>query len=191
MAKNTVQQDEKFTITGKRELISRLFTYMVPYRNEVTIVLTLMVLVMVVGLINPYFTRQAIDVYIRNEDMKGLALVAGIMAGLNILAMAASRARIYKMGIVSNKIVLSMREDLYAHIQKLSFSFFDSRPVGKILARVVGDVNALQTLFSNSVTSFLPHILQLAMVTVMMFILNYKLALATMSADNLMRQHLG
>lgn len=181
MAKNTVKQDEKFTITGKRELIRRLLTYMVPYRNEVIVVLTLMVLVMVVGLINPYFTRQAIDEYIRNSDMKGLAVVAIIMAALNILAMAASRARIYKMGIVSNRIVLSMREDLYAHIQKLSFSFFDSRPVGKILARVVGDVNALQTLFSNSVTSFLPHILQLIMVTVMMFILNYRLALATMA----------
>lgn len=181
MARNTIRQDEKFTLSSRKDLLKRLLSYMIPYKKDVLTVLFLMIVVMVIGLVNPFFTRQAIDVYIANEDVSGLALVAGLMVALNLVSMAASRVRIYRMGIISNKIVLKMREDLFEHIQKLSFSFFDSRPVGKILARVVGDVNALQRLFSTSVTSFLPHILQLILVTVLMFLLNVKLALATMT----------
>lgn len=180
MEKNTTRQDEQFTLHGKGYLMKRLFAYMLPFRKEVLLVLVLMIFVMVVGLINPYFIRQAIDVYIARDDIPSLVIVTVIVLLLNILSAYASKARIFKMGIVSNKIVLKLRENLYEHIQKLSFSFFDSRPVGKILARVVGDVNALQKLFANSVTSFLPQIFQLLLVTLLMFSLNIKLALATM-----------
>lgn len=180
MEKNTTRQDEQFTLHGKGYLLKRLFAYMLPYKKDVLLVLVLMIFVMVVGLINPYFIKEAIDVYIKNEDIKGLVTVTIIVLILNLLSAYASKVRIFKMGFVSNKIVLNLRENLYEHIQKLSFSFFDSRPVGKILARVVGDVNALQKLFSNAVTSFLPQVFQLILVTIFMFSLNLKLALATM-----------
>jgi len=180
MEKNTTRQDEQFTLHGKGYLIKRLFAYMLPYKKDVLLVLVLMIFVMVVGLINPYFIKEAIDVYIKNEDIAGLVTVTIIVLILNLLSAYASKVRIFKMGFVSNKIVLNLRENLYEHIQKLSFSFFDSRPVGKILARVVGDVNALQKLFSNAVTSFLPQVFQLILVTIFMFSLNLKLALATM-----------
>lgn len=62
---------------------------------------------------------------------------------LNFIAMIASRIRTIKMASVTNDILLKIRHELYTHIQKLSFSFFDNRPVGKILARVMGDVNSL------------------------------------------------
>ena len=181
MEKNTTRQDEQFTLHGKGYLLKRLFAYMIPFKREVLLVLVLMIFVMVVGLINPYFIRQAIDVYIAREDIPSLVIVTIVVLLLNILSAYASKVRIFKMGIVSNKIVLKLRENLFEHIQKLSFSFFDSRPVGKILARVVGDVNALQKLFANSVTSFLPQIFQLLLVTLLMFTLNIKLALATMA----------
>ena len=181
MEKNTTRQDEQFTLHGKGYLLKRLFAYMIPFKKEVLLVLVLMIFVMVVGLINPYFIRQAIDVYIAREDIPSLVIVTIVVLLLNILSAYASKVRIFKMGIVSNKIVLKLRENLFEHIQKLSFSFFDSRPVGKILARVVGDVNALQKLFANSVTSFLPQIFQLLLVTLLMFTLNLKLALATMA----------
>lgn len=180
MEKNTTRQDEQFTLHGKGYLVKRLFAYMLPFKKDVLLVLVLMIFVMVVGLINPYFIKEAIDVYIKNEDIKGLVTVTIVVLILNLLSAYASKVRIYKMGFVSNKIVLNLRENLYEHIQKLSFSFFDSRPVGKILARVVGDVNALQKLFSNAVTSFLPQVFQLILVTIFMFALNLKLALATM-----------
>ena len=81
------------------------------------------------------------------------------------------------MASVTNNIMVNIRHELYSHIQKLSFSFFDNRPVGKVLARVIGDVNALQELFNNSITNFIPELLSLICVAIVMFSMNYKLAL--------------
>ena len=79
---------------------------------------------------------------------------------------------------ITNNILVNIRHELYSHIQYLSFDFFDSRPVGKILARVVGDVNALKNLFSQSIQSLIPQLLNLLCVTVIMLVMNVKLALA-------------
>ncbi|HBM74513.1 MAG TPA: multidrug ABC transporter ATP-binding protein, partial [Clostridiaceae bacterium] len=75
----------------------------------------------------------------------------------------------------------NIRHELYSHIQTLSLQFFDSRPVGKILARVMGDVNSLQDLFTNSVTSFIPEILTLICVSCIMFYMNFNLALSSIT----------
>lgn len=81
------------------------------------------------------------------------------------------------MARVTNEILLTIRQQLYAHIQKLPFSFFDSRPVGKILARIIGDVNSLNDLFTNSVTSLIPDLATLVAVVVIMFLMSPRLAL--------------
>jgi ATP-binding cassette subfamily B protein len=99
----------------------------------------------------------------------------------NFLSMLASRSRMNIMASITNRILLTIRQELYTHIQKLSFAFFDSRPVGKILARVVGDVNSLQQLFTNSITNLIPEVLSLLCVGVIMFSMNARLALATMA----------
>jgi len=101
------------------------------------------------------------------------------MIAINYVALWASRIRMNIMAAVTNKILLNIRQQLYSHIQKLSFSFFDNRPVGKILARVMGDVNALQELFTNSITTLIPDTLNLICVTIIMFYINFKLALAS------------
>ena len=81
---------------------------------------------------------------------------------------------------VTNQILLTIRQQLYEHIQTLSFHFFDSRPTGKILARVVGDVNSLKEVLSDSVTKLLPDMLTLIGVAVIMLWKNWQLALATL-----------
>jgi ATP-binding cassette subfamily B protein len=62
------------------------------------------------------------------------------------------------MAKVTNNVLLTIRQELYSHIQKLSFNFFDSRPTGKILARIIGDVNSLKDVLSNSVTTLIPDL---------------------------------
>ncbi|MFB0959505.1 MAG: ABC transporter ATP-binding protein [Clostridiaceae bacterium] len=180
MAKNIVSQDEKINLTEKSYIIRRLYTYIRPYWKAVLVIMALMVFTMLVGLINPVFVKFTVDQAIAQGDTQTLIRLALAMAVLNLLAALASRQRLLSMGRVSNKIVLDMREALYRHIQQLSFAFFDSRPVGKILARVVGDINSLQQLFTNSVTSLIPQVLQLVLVAVMMLFTNVWLGLATM-----------
>ncbi|CAM2793170.1 ABC transporter ATP-binding protein [Hathewaya histolytica] len=177
MAINATREDEKISYHSKSYIIKRLLKYLKPFKKEVAVVITLMVFVMICSLLNPYLLKIAIDTHIKNKDINGLAIIAIILTVLNLLAMIASKKRIKDMAKITNKILINIRHELYTHIQKLSFSFFDNRPVGKILARVMGDVNALQDLFNTSVTNLVPELLSLISVTLMMFWMNYKLAL--------------
>lgn len=178
MAKNAIKQDETLKTRSNYEITMRLFKYLKPYNKKVYLVLILMVFVMACSLLNPYLLKVAVDSFIESKNVKGLAIVGLGMVLLNLFSMLASSKRIGIMAKITNGILLSIRQELYSHIQKLSFSFFDSRPAGKILARVVGDVNSLQQLFTNSITSFIPEVLTLICVTLIMFGLNFKLALA-------------
>ncbi|MFL0248124.1 ABC transporter ATP-binding protein [Candidatus Clostridium stratigraminis] len=179
MARNTTRQDEDLKRLSNYEMTARLFGYLKNYKLKIFIVLILLILVMLVNIINPFLLKEAIDNNIKNNDVKGLLMLGVFMVIINFLAMIASRIRMIKMAAVTNDILLKIRHDLYTHIQKLSFSFFDNRPVGKILARVIGDVNSLQDLFNNSVTNFIPQVLTIICVGAMMFYLNVKLALAS------------
>lgn len=180
MAKNTVSQDEVVHLSEKKDIILRLLRYMKPYRKTVLIILGMMIFAMIVGLVNPLFVKYTVDQAIPRGDFNTLILFSLVMVVVNILSAVSARYRLRAMGKVSNEIILKMRNNLYDHIQELSFAFFDSRPVGKILARVVGDVNSLQQLFTNSVTSLIPQLLQLVLVTIIMLWTNFWLGLATM-----------
>lgn len=181
MARNTVKQDEDLKRRSNFEIIKRLLAYLKEYKMKVLVVILLMIYVMVCNILNPYLLKIAIDDYIGAKNINGLMKIGVFMTLLNLLAMFASRKRIRLMSSVTNNILLKIRQELYSHIQKLSFSFFDNRPAGKILARVIGDVNSLQDLFTNSVTSFIPELLTLICVAVVMFSMNFKLAIAAIS----------
>lgn len=178
MARNATKNDELLQKSSRKRIIGWLASYLKPYKLKAAAVIGLMLVVMVCNLMNPYFLEIAIDKYIEKENIKALIAIAAIMIGANVISMMASRKRIIMMAEVTNNILVKIRHELYCHIQKLSFSFFDNRPVGKILARVIGDVNSLQELFNNSVTSLIPEVMTLICVTAVMFIMNYRLATA-------------
>ncbi len=178
MGRNAIKNDELLKKSSRKRIAGWLASYLKPYKLKVVLVIGLMLVVMVCNLMNPYFLEIAIDKYIEQGNIKALIAIAAVMIGANLISMMASRKRILMMAQVTNDILVKIRHELYCHIQKLSFSFFDNRPVGKILARVIGDVNALQELFTNSVTSFIPEIMTLVCVTVVMFTMNYRLAAA-------------
>jgi ATP-binding cassette subfamily B protein len=87
---------------------------------------------------------------------------------------------------MSNDVLLRIRQELYTHIQNLSFNFFDSRPTGKILARVIGDVNSLKDVLSDSVTTLIPDFVTISAVVIIMLVKNWRLALASLISLPLM-----
>lgn len=181
MARNTTKQDEKITRRNKKEIIVRLLKYLKPYKKQAVIVVTLMIFVMLCSVINPYLLKVAIDDKVANSDIKGLAIIGGVLVGLNLIAWGFSRIRWRMISAITNNILVNIRHELYSHIQALSFEFFDSRPVGKILARVVGDVNALKNLFNQSIQLLIPEVLNFICVALIMMFLNVKLTLACMA----------
>lgn len=176
---NRIDEDEINKDSVKLKLLIRLFSYLRPYKLQVALALFLMGVVTGVELLNPYLLKVAIDRYIAAKNLTGLVLLGLIMILTKLVSMFCTRKRIRLMAAMTNKIHITIRQDLYTHLQQLSLSFFDRRPAGKILARVIGDVNSLSSLFNNSVTSLIPDLATIIAVILIMLSMNYRLALAS------------
>lgn len=186
MAVNATRTDEQVQTVSKRRTLARMFYYLLAYKKQVVAVLTIMLVSVVITLINPLIIQQAIDVYIAGEDWHGLKRLGIVAVLLNLTLVLLVKMRMYIMAKVSNEVLLTIREELYTHIQTLSFQFFDSRPTGKILARIIGDVNSLKEVLSNSVTTLIPDFITILSVVGIMFVKNWKLAAAALSSLPLM-----
>ncbi len=186
MAVNSFREDEQMENGEKKQIILRLFSYLKDHKLGVIGVLICMAVTVAISLVNPLIIEDAIDNHISKNDFKGLIYIGIFTLGLNILFVIMVKIRMYVMSIISNQILLKIRQDLYEHIQLLSFSFFDSRPTGKILARIIGDVNSLKDVLTNAVTTLIPDFITVIGVVVIMVIKDWKLAVASLCTIPLM-----
>lgn len=180
MAVNSFREDEQMKNTQKKQIILRLFSYMNKYKLAVFGVLCCMGVTVAIKLINPLLIETAIDDHVAENDMNGLMLIGLIAVIINVLYFILIKVRMYTMSVISNKILLDIRQELYEHIQKLSFKFFDSRPTGKILARIIGDVNSLKEVLTNAVTTLIPDFITVVGVVTIMAVKDWKLTIAAL-----------
>ncbi len=174
-----IRDDEQIKEVLKKETIRRLLSYLKPYKKQVILVILLIGVVTFVELLNPYFLKVAIDQHIASGDFPGLLVLGLVMMVLKLVSLLCFRKRIKTMSAVTNRILLNIRHELFSHIQKLPLSFFNNRPVGKILARVIGDVNSLSDLFAHSVTTLIPDLVTILAVMGIMLAMNWHLALVS------------
>lgn len=186
MAINSFKEDESLQEVSKLKTLSRLFRYMLHYKLPIIGVLLIMAYCITVSLLNPILIETAIDKYITLKNFPGLCRLAIFALSLNLIMILMVKLRMYIMAKVCNSILLEIRQELYTHIQTLDFQFFDSRPTGKILARIMGDTNSLKDVLSNSVTTLIPDFITICAVVGIMFIRNPKLALASLASLPLM-----
>ena len=179
MSVNSFREDEEQKEVLKFDTLLRLYRYLFRYGKKILLVLFIMCITIAINLVNPLIIERAVNVHIANRDMKGLMLLCLFGVGLNVVNVAGIKLRMYMLAKISNQVLLDIREAVYEHIQKLSFHFFDTRPTGKILARVIGDVNALKNILSDSVTTLIPDFITLVAVAVIMIVKNPKLAIAS------------
>lgn len=180
MAVNSYREDEKVSSKGKLDTIKRLLSYLLDYKKEIILVLFCMLIAVGITLVNPLLIEYGIDKYIAKSDVNGLIKLGGVALSINLVFIVMVKIRMYVMAKVSNKILLDIRTKLYEHIQTLTFSFFDSRPTGKILSRVIGDVNSLKQVLSNTVTILIPDFVCICGVIIIMFAKDWRLALASL-----------
>lgn len=180
MSVNSFREDEIQKDVLKKDTMIRLFRYLLEYKKQLIVVLSIMAVTITITLITPLMIEQAIDVYVANGDIIGLLRLGSFSVVLFFLFLVGTKIRTYLMSKVSNQVLVDIREELYRHIQTLGFHFFDSHPTGKILARVIGDVNSLKDVLSDSVTQLIPDFLTVICVAVIMILKNYKLAMAAL-----------
>lgn len=186
MAVNSYRDDEQMDHTSRKKILRRLMGYLFAYKGTVCGVLVIMAAAIGISLVNPLLIERALDHYVARGDYKGLVRLGIFALALNMVFIVLVKLRMYMMSVISNKILLKIRQDLYEHIQTLSFSFFDSRPTGKILARIIGDVNSLKDVFVNSVTTLLPELVTVLGVAAIMVAKDWRLASASLSTIPLM-----
>lgn len=186
MSVNSYKDDEQTYEAGKAKTLLRLFSYLLSYKKIIFLVLFIMAFCVVVSLLNPLFIEWAIDRYISVGNLPGLYRLVLIAVVLNLIMILGIKWRMYLMAKVCNSILVTIRKELYTHIQTLDFHFFDSRPTGKILSRIIGDINSLKDVLGNVVTTLLPDFVTVAAVVGIMFAKNARLAMAALCTLPLM-----
>ena len=180
MAANSIKDDEEVSTVKKSVTIKRLLSYLFRYKKTITAVMFIMAYCVGISLVNPLILESAIDDYITPGNITGMIVLVLIALALNVGKVVLVKIRMYIMSRMTNSIIQSIREEAFSHLQTLGFKFFDSRPTGKILSRVMGDVNSLKQVLQNFVITLLPDFITVVAVMVIMLIKNPKLALASM-----------
>lgn len=163
--------------------LTRLISYMKPYAKQI---LPLIGLMMIIGTITklaiPFLTSLAIDQAIDpkegNPSLTLLYQITIAVLAMYIIQWVAGIFRIKFTNIIGQRVIYDLRADLFRHIQRLSFNFFDKRPAGSVLVRVTNDVNSLQDLFTNGVVNLIIDCVQLVGIVVILLLINWKLGLA-------------
>ncbi len=157
----------------------RLIKYMGPYKRNVCIALVLMTIATLSSLGSTMLLSRAVDT-LDSGAQEMLMYYVGGMVVLAALGALCTRHRIRLMDTAGRKALATLREDLFNHIQGLSFSFFDSRSPGKILVRVINDVNSLNDLFTNGIVNVLIDCFTLILLLLIMLWVNWQLTLLSL-----------
>lgn len=168
--------EKKFELWQMR----RLFTYMKPYPGLMIAALIATLGNLVVTLAAPYLVGRAIDTAIAKHQPNVLFEYGGVLISLYIINFVASSIRIQLTNRLGQAVIQGLRKELFGHVQGLSNGFFDSRPAGSILVRIMNDVNSLQDLFTNGVVNSITNIFTLIGIIIIMFSLNWHLAIVTL-----------
>ena len=180
MAKNKYDVDESLDIQFNLEYCKRLLSYVKPYKKEMVITLIVMLVSSIASLMGPYLVKIAMDENIPSKDMRGLVLICIIFVTTIVISSICMKYKIKTMTFVGQSVVRNIRSDLFNHLQKLPFSYYDSRPHGKILVRVVNYVNSLSDLLSNGLINLLTDLFSIFVIVGFMVFISPKLTLICM-----------
>lgn len=181
MARNKFDVDETLETEFNIEHIKRLWQYIKPYRKDLLTTLVMMILSNLAVLLGPYLLRHAINNVIPAGDMLGLLFVALLFLFSIFVSMVCMKYRIRVMSRVAQNVILNLRRDLFNHLQKLSFNYYDSRPHGKIIIRVVNYVNALNDLLQNGIINMMTDLFSLVLIIGFMLSINLRLTLVSLA----------
>lgn len=181
MAKvNTYSQDEDLSVSLNKEELKKAVKYIIPYKKEFILTLLITLLATTANMSIPYLVQIALNEHIPNKNVQGLIVLGIICAVIFVWSIFAANFRMKHMNYVGNSIIYDIRKDLFEHLQSLPFTFFDSRPHGKILVRVVNYVNSLSDMFSNGLVNTVLELVSLFVIVGFMFAINVKFTLISL-----------
>lgn len=191
MARNKFDVDEVLETPFDIRHLKRSLVYAAKYKKKIAAALLLSAMGSVIGLLSPLIVQNAIDNYMIPADQTAAVSPQDrvkyiILSGLAVLvcivvSVIFAKIRSVMMTRVGQDIVYDIRKDLFEHMQRLSFEYYDSRPHGKILTRIINYINAISDLMTNGLVNFILEMINLVVITVFMFFVCWQLALVTMA----------
>lgn len=181
MARNRFDVDEKLETPFNIKHLLRAGVYIGRHKKKMILSLLFSAISAACALIGPMLIQRAIDVSVPKKDYKELILLSVIMLASIVISILFGRARSKYMIVVGQEIIYDIRKDLFEHLQKLPFQFYDDRPHGKILTRVINYVNSVSDALSNGIINFVLEIFNLILIAVFMFSCNVRLALVVVA----------
>lgn len=177
MAVNRYDQDEETVEKLNLKCFSKMLKYLKPHIPALIISTLTMFLASFLELLPPYFTSIVLDKCLPDRNYKQLAIIGIILIVSAFVVLICTRIRSYYTNKSAMDIISSVRSDLFAHLQELPFSFFDSRPHGKILVRVVNYINSIANLFANGIINMLVNLFKMVVILGFMIVMDIKFTL--------------
>jgi len=195
-AKKTPQEDEVVGKAYDGRLMRRLLTYLRPYRLQVVLSSIAILFKAATDVMGPYLVKVAVDTYMtgtspaqlswlaRHLDrspITGITQLAMLYLGALVITFGLEFVQTYLMQWTGQKIMFDLRSQIFRHLQRMSPSFFDRNPVGRLVTRVTSDVDALNEMFTSGVLAIFEDVFVLAFIVIIMLRMSWPLALLTIS----------
>ncbi|MBQ8525393.1 MAG: ABC transporter ATP-binding protein [Clostridia bacterium] len=181
MAVNKYDQDEELNVRVDFSYFSMLKKYLKPHIPVIIFTVLMMFVSAFCELLPPYFISLVLDKCLPESNFKLFFILVAALAVVAVLVCIIMRVRSVVTNRMAMRIIQDIRSDLFAHMQKLPFSFFDSRPHGKILVRVVNYVNSIANLFANGIIDMITNVFKMFVIIGFMFAMDVKFTLISLA----------
>jgi ATP-binding cassette subfamily B multidrug efflux pump len=158
--------------------MKRIFNYVWKYKALIIVPSIAMLVSIIIDLFNPYLVKVLVDRVIKNRETELLAYILIGIAGIAISRSTLGYVKEYLFDVLSAKINIDIKQELFDHIQSLSFSYFDNMNTGELMSRIGEDVDNIWKTISFGLRLFVENIIYFVLATGILFYLNWKLALA-------------
>ena len=179
MGESSIHDEEALGKAYDARLMRRLLGYVRPYRRLVLGALVFLFIDGALQLVGPFLTRRVIDVAVPARDL-GMVRSAAVLFVVTLVAQfVCSYAETWLTSLLGQRVMRDLRIEIFSHLQRLSISFFDRNPVGRLITRVTSDVEALNELFTAGVVAGLGDLFTLFAISIAMLIVDWRLAVAS------------
>ncbi len=164
----------------------RFLQYLRPYRQEIPLALTFILIGAATQAIGPFFIGWSLDRFIAQGDLRGLLLLLGLLALIYLTGLLAIRGQILRVGSIMQRVLAQLRQDIFTKIQSLPLSFFDRSEAGDLMSRLLNDVNTVNQAFGLTIAQMLGNLFSLIGIVIAMLAINLQLGLVSNLAIPLM-----
>ena len=158
-------------------LFKRVLIHLKPYSSLVSLAVLLLLAVSILNLSGPYLTKIVIDDHIKEGNINGLDVIAAIYFAVLIFSFIFQFFQTYLMQYIGQKVMFDLRSQVFSHLHKMSFSYYDKNPIGKMITRVVNDVEVLNEMLTSGLILIFSDLFTLFGIFFVMLYLDWKITL--------------